>query len=118
MVRPAREGEALAIAGGLWLGGQRPLVAVQSTGLFEAGDALRNLVYDLRLPLFLIVGCRGYFAQRAGSADTAQHFAEPMLQAWELSYTVVDRPTSAGQLGAVYCQAQLAGASHVLLLAE
>src|SRR5271166_2641945 len=53
LIRVCREGEALALAGGLLLGGRRPVVLLQCTGLFEAGDALRNLVHDLQLPLFL-----------------------------------------------------------------
>ena len=56
LLRACREGEAIGIAAGLLLGGKRPLVAIQCTGLFEAGDALRNVVHDLRLPLFLFVG--------------------------------------------------------------
>ena len=55
LVRATREGEAVGIAGGLLLGGARPLVMIQCTGLFEAGDALRNVVHDLKLPLKLLV---------------------------------------------------------------
>src|SRR5437763_13773132 len=51
LMRPTREGEAIALAGGLCLGGASPLVVIQCTGLFEAGDALRNFVHDLTLPL-------------------------------------------------------------------
>src|ERR1700682_5258954 len=60
LIRVCREGEALAVAAGLLLGGQKPVVLIQCTGLFEAGDALRNVIHDLRLPLFLIIGVRGY----------------------------------------------------------
>src|SRR5437016_2302224 len=38
LLRACREGEAIALAAGLLLGGQRPVVALQCTGLFEAGD--------------------------------------------------------------------------------
>src|SRR5262245_22772123 len=60
LVRPTREGEAIGIAGGLMLGGARPLVMIQCTGLFEAGDALRNIAHDLKLPLLLLIGVRSY----------------------------------------------------------
>src|SRR5439155_232893 len=39
LVRACREGEAIAIAAGLLLGGKRPVVMIQCTGFFEAGDA-------------------------------------------------------------------------------
>src|SRR4051812_4787701 len=53
LIRPCREGEAIGIAAGLMLGGAQPVVVIQCTGLFEAGDALRNVVHDLKLPLKL-----------------------------------------------------------------
>src|SRR5262249_59015937 len=41
LVRVCREGEAFAVAAGLHLGGKRPGVVIQCTGLFEGRDALR-----------------------------------------------------------------------------
>ncbi len=35
-----REGEAFALAAGLWVGGAEPVVVVQNTGLLESGDSL------------------------------------------------------------------------------
>jgi sulfopyruvate decarboxylase TPP-binding subunit len=118
VVRPTREGEAIGIAGGLWLGGARPIVAVQCTGFYEAGDALRNILFDLGIPLFLIVGCRSYFARLQGSADTAPRYAEPILQAWGLEYSVVDRPAQADQLASIHERAEAAARPHALLVAE
>jgi hypothetical protein len=84
-IRPTREGEAVAIAAGLMLGGASPLVAMQCTGFFEAGDAVRNVVHDLHLPLKIVVGVRGYRAHLQGSGtDNCPHFAEPIARAWEL----------------------------------
>ena len=118
VIRPTREGEAIAIGAGLCLGGQRPIVAIQNTGFFEAGDALRNAVHDMKLPLFLIVGYRSFFARQTGSRDTAAKYIEPILEAWELKYTLIDRPEAVAGIGAVYRQAQEAGEPHVLLIAE
>jgi sulfopyruvate decarboxylase TPP-binding subunit len=91
LIRATREGEAIAIAGGLMLGGARPVVMIQCTGLFEAGDALRNVVHDLKLPLALVVGIRSYVAaQRGPTFDSCPRFAEPILRAWQLPYTLLD----------------------------
>lgn len=85
VVRPTREGEAIAIAAGLILGGARPLVAIQCTGFFEAGDAVRNVVHDLGLPLKLIVGVRSWRTSRAGkSKDNCPRYTEPLVKAWDL----------------------------------
>jgi sulfopyruvate decarboxylase TPP-binding subunit len=84
-IRPCREGEAVAIAAGLLLGGARPLVAIQCTGFFEAGDAVRNAVHDLKLPLKMIVGVRSWRALQAGkTADNCPHYAERIVRAWDL----------------------------------
>jgi sulfopyruvate decarboxylase TPP-binding subunit len=90
LVRVCREGEAWAIAAGLQLGGQRPLVMIQNTGLFESGDALRNALYDLRLPLVAMIGYRSYLI--SGTTDSARQFTEPILNAWGLDYMIVQNP--------------------------
>lgn len=119
LVRVCREGEAIAVAGGLLLGGRRPVVVVQCTGLFEAGDALRNFVHDLKLPLFLVVGVRSYLAHRRGTtADNCPIFTEPILRAWQLPYVLLDERHGAGDLAAAYRQAQAEGRAGAVLLAE
>src|SRR5207249_16453 len=99
LLRVCREGEAFALAAGLHLGGKRPIVLVQCTGLFEAGDALRNVVHDLKLPIFVVVGVRSYYAHALGTtADSCPVFAEPILRAWQIPYVLLDRRNSADDL--------------------
>ena len=119
LVRACREGEALAIAAGLLLGGKKPVAVMQCTGFFEAGDAFRNLVHDMKLPLFLVVGVRSYHAHQQGTtADTCPVFTEPVLRAWQVPYTLLDSRGSADDLAAAYRQAQQEGRAGVVLLAE
>lgn len=102
-IRVTREGEAIGLAAGLMLGGARPLVAMQCTGFFEAGDALRNVAHDMKLPLKLIVGVRSWQARKAGkTGDNCPHFAEKLIQAWEVPHTLFDPAgSSAEQLAEV-----------------
>lgn len=94
LVRVCREGEAWPLAAGLLLGGQHPIVVMQSTGLFESGDALRNIIFDLRLPIFAIIGARNWLIPE--SHDSAKRLVLPILQAWGLPFdlleTVEDKP--------------------------
>ena len=69
------------------LGGKTPIVMMQTTGFFESGDALRNIVFDLKLPVIAIIGARNWLT--SGSKDTAKTFAEPILRAWNLDYQIV-----------------------------
>ena len=57
-------------------------MVMQTTGLFESGDALRNVLFDLKLPIYSLIGVRNWLT--AGSKDTARQFTEPILQAWGL----------------------------------
>ncbi len=120
LVRVCREGEAVAVAAGLHIGGARPLVMMQCTGLFEAGDAIRNAVYDLRLPLFFLVGVRSWYAHQAGrTADSCPVFTEPVLRAWQIPYTLLDpRRHTADDLAAAWTAARAAGRAAAALLAE
>jgi sulfopyruvate decarboxylase subunit alpha len=119
LIRVCREGEAVAVAGGLLLGGKRPIVLMQCTGLFEAGDALRNIVHDLKLPLFFLIGVRSYYAhQKGATADTCPMFTEPILRAWGLPYVVLDDRNSPTDLAVAYRAAQAEGRAGAAILAE
>ena len=53
------------------------LVLIQCTGLFESGDALRNIVHDWKLPIFSMIGYRSYLNQSTLPGDTSLVFTEP-----------------------------------------
>lgn len=93
VIAVCREGEAFALAAGLWAGGARPLVWIQSTGLFEAGDGLRSVAHELNAPLDIVVGWRGRSGKlNAGHPDTARDWLEPTLFAWRINYQVAAGP--------------------------
>jgi sulfopyruvate decarboxylase TPP-binding subunit len=119
LVRVCREGEAFAVAAGLWIGGKKPVVLIQCTGLFEAGDALRNVIHDLGIPLFLIVGVRSYRAHQKGQTkDNCPVFTEPILQAWQVPYVVVDERHTADDLARAYRDFQAVPQAGAVLIAE
>lgn len=119
LIRVCREGEAIAVAAGLLLGGRRPVVLIQCTGLFEAGDALRNVVHDLRLPLFLVVGVRSYRAHQAGtSTDSCPVYTEPILRAWQIPHVVLDHTHTAADLAGACRAAWQEGRAGAALVAE
>jgi sulfopyruvate decarboxylase TPP-binding subunit len=119
LIRVCREGEAIAVAAGLLLGGKTPIVVMQCTGLFEAGDALRNVVHDLHLPLFLIVGVRNLIAHRQGtSRDSCPRFAEPIVQTWLLPYLLFEEKHGQKDLIRLYQQARSQNQPFVVLLPE
>ncbi|MFN0051637.1 MAG: hypothetical protein ACKV0T_05565 [Planctomycetales bacterium] len=116
LVRVCREGEAWAVAAGLYLGGARPLVIIQCTGLFESGDALRNALFDYGLPLYALIGYRS--ALNPSATDSARTFTEPNLKSWNLDYRLIDSPEKLPELAAHYQACQQAQRPGVTLLAE
>lgn len=97
-----REGEAFALASGLWLGGGKPIVVIQNCGLLEAGDGLRGTAGRMSVPLPIIVTGRGYAKmEHAGlspskpltrhlltrpDVDSAALVTEPTLDAWGIPW--------------------------------
>jgi sulfopyruvate decarboxylase TPP-binding subunit len=116
LIRVCREGEAWAVATGLYLGGACPVVMIQCTGLFESGDSLRNAIYDYGLPLFAIVGYRS--ALNAAANDSARTFTEPNLRSWGLDYRLIDAPEKLSELRTHYNACRQAHRPGVVLIAE
>ncbi len=98
-----REGEAMALASGLWLGGALPVVLIQNTGLLEAGDGLRGTASRMGAPILLLITCRGYAKARSagvdpnqgevdrdvlvsGELDSVAHMTEATLRAWGIPF--------------------------------
>jgi sulfopyruvate decarboxylase subunit alpha len=93
VITVCREGEAFAMAAGLWAGGTRPVVWMQSTGLFASGDSIRSVSQELLAPVPLVVGWRGRMGKpNAGQFDTATELLEPTLQAWRIPYVLAATP--------------------------
>lgn len=116
LVRVCREGEAWGVAAGLWLGGASPLVAIQCTGLFESGDALRNVIHDYRIPLFAVIGYRSYLVEN--SPDTARTYTEPVLQALQVPYRIIASPEQQHLLPEFYAACREANEPGAVLIAE
>ena len=54
-----REEEAFGIAAGLYLGGRKPTVMLQSSGLGNSLNALTSLLLPYQIPVLIVVSMRG-----------------------------------------------------------
>ena len=108
VILTSREGEAFGLASGLYLGGATPLVLIQNTGFFEAGDAFRGTAYNMGLPIVMLVGYRGYRTMEpdAPRVDTAATFFEPTLKAWQVPYTAMHEDGDIEQIAAAFTKAR------------
>lgn len=92
VITVTREGEAFAIASGLYVGGKKPVIIIQNTGLLESGDAIRGTVVNMKVPVVVFIGYRGYHNRdRDGQwIDSVTTFLEPTLKAWNLPYEMLE----------------------------
>ena len=97
LVPVCREGETMAIAAGLWVGGKRPIVLIQNTGIFEAGDSIRGLGLDINQPLVMLVGYRGW-SRHGLTKDSAARFIEHILHAWGINDYLIETDEDADRI--------------------
>ena len=97
LVPVCREGETMAIAAGLWVGGKNPVVLIQNTGIMESGDSMRGLGLDVSQPLLMLIGYRGW--DRHGvTRDSAAKFIEHLLHTWGINYYLVEEDQDAPRI--------------------
>jgi sulfopyruvate decarboxylase TPP-binding subunit len=133
LVAVTREGEAFAVAAGLWAGGRTPLVVVQNTGLLESGDALRGTAVRMGVPLVFVVTYRGYARAAARTSlppaqplgpgilvdprlDSVALLTEPTLDAWGIPYLGYASDADVAQVAAAARRAQDEARPVALLL--
>lgn len=68
-VAAANEGDAVALAAGAAIGGQRGVVMLQNSGLGNAVSPLTSLAYTFRIPMLVVTTLRG----APGTPDEPQH---------------------------------------------
>ncbi len=95
VITVTREGEAFAIAAGLYIGGKKPVIIIQNTGFLESGDAIRGTVINMKIPVVVLIGYRGYHNRDADGkwVDSVATFLEPTLKAWNLPYHKLETDT-------------------------
>lgn len=91
LVSVSREGEALAIAAGLWMAGKKPIVVQQNSGFLESGDSVTGIAVELQAPILMLLGYRGFSYDRSvKKLDAPGRYIEPVLDAMEIPYHVLE----------------------------
>jgi len=92
-----REEEAFGIAAGLYLGGARPTVMLQSSGLGNSLNAITSLLLPYRIPALIAISMRG----DAGEWNEAQvpmgRAVRAICDAIGIPHTTAESAESAGE---------------------
>lgn len=117
LIAVSREGQAFSTAAGLAVGGATPIILIQNTGLMESGDSLRGWGQDLKTPVVLMVGYRGY--TRDGTAtDTAATYTERFLKAFGIKYYLVENDADAPKISRAFKEADKTRRPVAVLIAD
>ena len=82
----SNEREAVGIAAGAWLAGEKPVLYMQNSGLFLASNDIGSLLLACKIPVPIVASWRGVPGETA-----TQHFAtgaatEPLLDAFRVPH--------------------------------
>ena len=117
LIPVTREGEALAIAAGLYAGGKKPVCLIQNTGMFESGDSIRGIALDVNLPVVMMIGYRGW-TRHGVTPDSAARFTEPILDAWGIKYYLVESDADADRISTAFDEAESTNRPVAILVGD
>ena len=118
VITVTREGEAFAVASGLYVGGKKPVIIIQNTGFLESGDAIRGTVVNMRVPVVVFIGYRGFHNRDADGQwiDSVASFLEPTLKAWELPYELLEADDEMSCISRAFERAEATSLPAAILL--
>jgi len=89
-----REEEAFGIAAGLYLGGMRPTVMLQSSGLGNSINALTSLFVPYQIPALIVVSMRGDAHEWNAAQVPMGRAVASICDAIEIPHVTVGAPES------------------------
>ena len=87
-----REEEAFGIAAGLFLGGARPTVMLQSSGLGNSLNALTSLLVPYRIPMLILISMRGDDGEWNAAQMPMGRAVRPILDAIGIPHATAETP--------------------------
>lgn len=106
LIPVSREGQAISTAAGLAVGGKKPVVLIQNTGMMEAGDSIRGWGLSMNTPVVLMIGYRGYTRHGVNSASDVANFTEPFLNALGIRYYLIENNDDASRISVAFEEAK------------
>ena len=90
-----REEEAFGIAAGLYLGGMKPTVMLQSSGLGNSINALTSLLVPYQIPVLMLISMRGDSNEWNAAQVPMGRAVASICEAIEIPHTSLQSPETA-----------------------
>jgi sulfopyruvate decarboxylase alpha subunit len=98
LVVATREEEAFGVAAGLYLGGRRPTVMVQSSGIGNSLNAITSLVVPYQIPMLILVSMRGEVGEWNAAQVPMGRAIRTIFDAVGVPHTTIDSADAAADL--------------------
>ena len=86
------------------MGGKKPVILIQNTGMMESGDSLRGWGLSLNIPVVMMVGYRGW-TRHGVNSDTAATYTERFLNAFGIQYYLIETGEDAPRISIAFEEA-------------
>jgi sulfopyruvate decarboxylase subunit beta len=118
LTRICKEDEGVSICAAMSYNGTRAVLMMQQTGLMDSLNAVRAIGVDYRLPVVMLVGLQGKEpdVHPDRSAAYGVRIVRPVLDAMELSHSLIEAPGDEAHVPAAIARAYSTSRPHVFLI--
>jgi len=89
------ESIGLNMCAGAWLGGKRPVMIMENTGLLVASNSLTRFHQAFGIPALMLISYRGDLGDGWWMVIPLGHAFEPVLRGLQIGYELVEEPEKA-----------------------
>lgn len=118
LIRICKEDEGVSICAAMSYSHTRALLLMQQTGLMDSLNAIRAIAMDYQLPVCMMVGLQGKepHLKPVDSAAYGVRIVEPVLQAMNIPYRLIEEPGDVAHISADIEQAYRTSTTFCFLI--
>jgi sulfopyruvate decarboxylase subunit alpha len=91
------ESVGMCLCAGAWLGGKRPVMVMENTGLYVAMNAITRFHQPFGIPVLMLMSYRGDAGDGWWQVNDIGHAFEPTLKGLRVTYELVSDGPGAGR---------------------
>ena len=120
LIRVCKEDEGVSICGAMSYNDTRALLLMQQTGLMDSLNAIRAIGMDYQLPVCMMVGLQGKEPdlKSAASASYGVRIIEPVLNAMQIPFRVIEKPEDVQHISAEIEAAYQSSSTFIFIIAR
>jgi sulfopyruvate decarboxylase alpha subunit len=101
-----REESAIGLCAGAYMGGMGSAALMGASGFMTCIYAITKINYSYEIPLLLLLTLRGAFGDHHKHHISNGLYLQPVLNAIDLPYTIIDKPENLGEIRRAYAHSR------------